>query len=112
MNPALAATFTQAATALLESLGEEVTVIVLGEDATRTWPYGAEMPVRAVLDSDLQAVGDPFSERMEKQWTATVAVSAKVAIGDNLKTATQSWEVTQIIADDGITATLALRPLS
>lgn len=102
MNPALAATFTQAATALLESLGEA---------ATCTPPQGPERPLRAVFDGSLQAIGDPFSERMEKQWTATVATSAGVAIGDHLATATQSWEVTQTIADDGITTTLALRPL-
>lgn len=111
MNPALAETFTQAATVLLESLGEDVNHVVMGNDLTRAVSYGDEIPIRAVLDSALQAVGDSFSERMEQQWTATVLKSAGVAIGDHLEQDEQSWEVTQIMTDDGITATFALRVL-
>lgn len=100
MNPTLEVTFTSAATALLAALGEDVTHTPVG---------GTARTIRAVLDSAVQAVGDPFSERMETQWRVTAAASANVAIGDRIATALKAWTVTQLEANDGITATFSLR---
>lgn len=110
MNLDLVTTFTAVAADLMAAFGREV---------THTDVDGNEVQIQAVIESALSPVGE-FGERMEPRWTAEVAKSAGVQVGDTLThagTATDDdpypddvvWTTTQVISDDGYTVKFAVR---
>lgn len=110
MNLDLVTTFTAVAADLMAAFGREV---------THTDVDGNEVQIQAVIESALSPVGE-YGERMEPRWTAEVAKSAGVQVGDTLAhagTATDDdpypddvvWTTTQVISDDGYTVKFAVR---
>lgn len=78
-----------------------------------------EVTITAMMETELAPVGE-FGERMEPRWTAEVAKSAGVQVGDTLTvagTVTEDdpypddvvWTTTQVISDDGYTVKFAVR---
>ena len=105
--------------AVMRDVGIPVFEEVFGVPATHTNADGDEVTITAILETELAPVGE-YGERMEPRWTAEVAKSAGVQVGDTLAhagTATDDdpypddvvWTTTQVISDDGYTVKFAVR---
>jgi len=92
---------------------------VFGIPVLHTNADGDEVTITAMLDTEVAPVGE-YGERMESRWTAEVAKSAGVQVGDTLTHAGETteddpypddvvWTLAQVIADDGYTVRFAVR---
>lgn len=95
---------------------------VWGREVTHTNVDGDENQIQAFVNSELSPVGD-YGERMEYRFTATVAKSAGVVVGDTLRyagTVTDDdpvpddviWSLAQVMSDDGFIQQFAVRQVT
>lgn len=98
MNLDLVAIFQSVATDLLLQFGRPVAT-------------GGGATIQAVIEQSAEPVGD-YGERVESRWTATVAKASGVAVGDTLIAGSDTWKLTQLIADDGFVQKFAIRQVT
>lgn len=104
---------------IMLNVGIPALLQTFGRAATHTSNDGDEAALTVIFETGLAPVGE-YGERMEPRWTAEVAKSAGVQVGDTLAhagTATDDdpypddvvWTTTQVISDDGYTVKFAVR---
>lgn len=100
MNPALSATFAQAARELLLAFGRAA--------LHRPDGLGAGTAIQAVLTEQSEPVGE-YGERMESRHALTVATADGVAVGDTVTMDEVTWTVGQLKSNDGFVSAFAVR---
>lgn len=81
---------------------------VFGVAAIHTNSDSDVVLISAIIEYESVEIGE-FSERIENQWTATVAKSTGVTINDTLTVEADEWRITQLITDDGYMLKFAIR---